>query len=318
MAVPDLNLWTSTRRFPIAACSNCGMGRTLGLANEASVQSFYPPDYQCHREIAQGRELWLQRASWTMASVIGSLTYLRWSSPSSADFGVGGTGEGGSALDVGCGTGNLLSRLREVGWTASGIEPSRPAARIAKQRGFAIQEATIEEAVVREGEFDLVILHHSLEHTTSPDLAIAKCVRGLRERGIIAVIAPNFDSPGRRFFGEAWPPLEVPRHLYHFNEVALRSMLRRNGVAVEAVSFDNHLGDVLTGIRNMIRLRFGFPSDRSELPKPLLRDGVRRGALSNVLSSTLSAIYAPALRMAGLELRTSLLLLGRRKVTAGE
>ncbi|HLY76930.1 MAG TPA: class I SAM-dependent methyltransferase [Thermoplasmata archaeon] len=246
-----------------------------------------------------------------LAAASGGLTYYRWCNPLAADFGGQELRGPGAALDVGCGAGDLLSRLRELGWNASGIEPSHSAAAVAHQRGFSVQEASIEDAVVPLDAFDLVIFRHTLEHTRRPERVLAKCIRALRPGGIIAVAVPNFDSPGRRFFGAAWPPLEVPRHLYHFTEGSIRTLLRTQGAVVETVAFNNELGDVLTGIGNMVRLR---SRDSARRTPGTGRVGTARGRPLNLyaLSYWFTALYAPALRLVGLELRSSVLALGRR------
>jgi hypothetical protein len=49
---------------------------------------------------------------------------------------------------------------------------------------------------------------------------------------------PNIDSAGARIFGSYWYALELPRHLYHFSPVTLRSLA--NSVGLEEVLVTTH------------------------------------------------------------------------------
>ena len=68
----------------------------------------------------------------------------------------------GRGLDIGCGAGDILNVLQDEGWDTTGVEPHAALAAIAAQRHHLVAE------VPREPTFDLVVVHHVLEHVLSP------------------------------------------------------------------------------------------------------------------------------------------------------
>jgi SAM-dependent methyltransferase len=68
----------------------------------------------------------------------------------------------GRALDIGCGAGDILDVLKHAGWDTVGIEPHAALAAVAAQSHQLIAE------VPHAPTFDLVVVHHVLEHVLSP------------------------------------------------------------------------------------------------------------------------------------------------------
>ena len=65
---------------------------------------------------------------------------------------------GGTALDVGCGNGEILARLkRRHGVTTMGIEPSRRRAAIAHDRVDVVHEAALADVAPMQGAWDVVV-----------------------------------------------------------------------------------------------------------------------------------------------------------------
>ena len=65
---------------------------------------------------------------------------------------------GATAIDVGCGNGEVLARLRRThDVTAMGIEPSRRWAAVARERVGLVHAATLEEVSPLDGAWDLVV-----------------------------------------------------------------------------------------------------------------------------------------------------------------
>src|SRR3546814_16759808 len=72
-------------------------------------------------------------------------------------------GKGGSILDVGCGTGDVLVAAAERGWRAVGVEPVPESADIAVERGLDVHCALLQESGLPEARFDLVTAYHAVE-----------------------------------------------------------------------------------------------------------------------------------------------------------
>ncbi len=122
--------------------------------------------------------------------------------------------DGGRALDVGCGAGELLAKLTRAGWDAEGIEWNPRIAEIAARRtGRRIAAGGFLDSAPPSPRYRLVVLHHVFEHLSEPTAALGK-IRDLLEPGGRAVLVyPNPGALGARVFASAWHPWEPPRHL---------------------------------------------------------------------------------------------------------
>ena len=134
----------------------------------------------------------------------------------------------GRLLDVGCGSGLFLARMRELGWQVSGIEPDPQAARIGRElRGLDIRDHAIDD--LQPGSFDAVTLHHVIEHVPDPLATLAGVRRLIRPRGQLVVVTPNTRSIGRRIFQRNWIHWDPPRHLHLFSSRSLALVAQRAG-----------------------------------------------------------------------------------------
>jgi SAM-dependent methyltransferase len=104
---------------------------------------------------------------------------------------------GGELLDIGCGTGNFLAAAREAGYSVTGIELDRNAARFAKER-LGLQKLftlTIAEFAEQHAEerFDVVTFFEVLEHQAAPVEFVQNVKACVRRGGVIALSVPNRD-----------------------------------------------------------------------------------------------------------------------------
>lgn len=135
----------------------------------------------------------------------------------------------GSILDIGMGTGELLSYFAGKGWKTTGVEPNEAVREFARtSHGLTVHD---EEALDKlpSGSFDVITMWHVLEHV--PDLnARMKQVRNLlKKEGRLFIAVPNLLAPDAKKYGAHWAALDVPRHLYHFTPQSLEQLLRKHG-----------------------------------------------------------------------------------------
>ena len=121
---------------------------------------------------------------------------------------------GGRVLDVGCGTGFLLERLAERGYSGIGVNLSPESVAHAQRRLAEIGAADRLSAVVGsayeppEGPFDLICLTDVLEHLEDPRACVRALAARLAPGGLVVVSTPNRRSlPGaRRWLAERGVP----------------------------------------------------------------------------------------------------------------
>jgi 2-polyprenyl-3-methyl-5-hydroxy-6-metoxy-1,4-benzoquinol methylase len=130
-----------------------------------------------------------------------------------------------SLLDVGAGSGDFMSRMEELGWKVSGVEPDPVAAQRGRARGLQLHHGDLDSAGFADETFDAITMAHVIEHVHDPVRLLARCRRLLKPGGRVVILTPNIASWGHRHFGRDWLSLDSPRHLHLFNPRNMRDLL---------------------------------------------------------------------------------------------
>jgi SAM-dependent methyltransferase len=141
----------------------------------------------------------------------------------------------GKLLDVGCGPGFFLSGVNDR-WEKYGVEISQFAAEHARKWG-KIHLGDIKSAGYADNFFDVVILHHVVEHLKEPVAALREVRRILKPNGKIILGTPDFDSGCARRFGKNYRLLNDPTHISLFSLDSMQRLLRDLGFIVDEVDF---------------------------------------------------------------------------------
>jgi SAM-dependent methyltransferase len=170
-------------------------------------------------------------------------------------------GTPGRALEIGCGEGWMLAALKEAGWKVVGTERTITTAQFAaKQKGLQMVVASL-EAFRPEPLFDLIVMHHVLEHLPNPMTILAQCSTLLRPGGTLLLAVPNLQSWQFTVSGKNWFHLDVPRHLTHFTPASISQALDRAGLTIEAIKYKSWDQDPFGWMVSLLNL-LGFPQTR--------------------------------------------------------
>ena len=138
-------------------------------------------------------------------------------------------------MDVGCGPGWLLSAL-DGHWEKYGVEVSSFAAKIAQSYGD-VEAVSIENYRHPKNEFDVVVIHHVIEHLTDPSLAISKIYEMLKPGGLLIIGTPDFDCGAARRYGNDFRLLHDKTHVSLFSNDSMHRFLRDMGFKVQKVEY---------------------------------------------------------------------------------
>lgn len=101
--------------------------------------------------------------------------------------------EDASVLDIGCGRGAFLSKLKTA--RATGIELNKSAAEFARQRDIEVVESLIAtHAAERPEAYDVVTAFQVLEHIADPMPFLRDCLAALKPGGLFVLAVPNNDA----------------------------------------------------------------------------------------------------------------------------
>ena len=92
------------------------------------------------------------------------------------------------------------------------------------------------------GEYDLIMLNHSLEHMTEPTEALVQVGRLLAPAGWVMVRLPVAGGYGWKTYREHWFGLEAPRHLVLPSADGMQRIAARAGFAIVKTVYDGHGG----------------------------------------------------------------------------
>lgn len=135
----------------------------------------------------------------------------------------------GRMLEIGCGDGSRLNKIRSFGWKVEGQEVDPEAANNARNTyRLSVCLGPLNDLCLVESSYDAIIMNHVIEHLHDPVAVLRECHRLLAPNGILVVVTPNINSFGHRYFGHDCRSLDPPRHLHLFspknlNQVALKA-----------------------------------------------------------------------------------------------
>jgi ubiquinone/menaquinone biosynthesis C-methylase UbiE len=115
-------------------------------------------------------------------------------------------------VDLGCGTGELMEKLRTVANRVIGVDSSSKMLERARDRfdtkddEFDLRLGELEHLPLKNGEADCAVISMVLHHLSKPESVIAETCRILRENGRLIIV--DFDKHGdedmRMIYGDRW------------------------------------------------------------------------------------------------------------------
>ncbi len=140
--------------------------------------------------------------------------------------------EAKNLLDVGCGTGDFLQIAQQNNWTVFGIEPNENARNIANQKTKNTVFDVEQLLKFKPKSFDVITLWHVLEHLPDLEEHIAILKSLLTPKGTLIIAVPNYKSYDAKYYKEFWAAYDVPRHLWHFSQVTISKLVKKEKMKV--------------------------------------------------------------------------------------
>lgn len=218
-------------RWDIKKCTNpnCGLIWLDPMPLEQDIEKAYT-HYYTHLgdSSSKGAVTHILRMIYYLATFISAATLGTRNEESSLNNMFLDNVKRGKLLEIGCGSGKFLYKMKAQGWEVEGIDFDLQAVQIANQKYEINAKAKkLEEMNYSSNLFDAITMNHVIEHVPDPAFIFQECYRILKKGGSLIVTTPNTDSWGHEKFGRCWRGLEPPRHLHLFSMKNLCECINR-------------------------------------------------------------------------------------------
>jgi SAM-dependent methyltransferase len=165
-------------------------------------------------------------------------------------------------LDIGCGSGEFLHKMKLAGWETHGVEVSAKAAEVGNRGyGLNIQAGSLANAKLDPESFDYIRLNHSFEHLLDPRGTLTLIHRYLAPKGLLFIGVPNVDGLAARAFGKYWWNLGPPVHPFNYSRNTLNWLLQQHGFEVIKFRTNSNFAGILGSLQMAVNFRHGVRKD---------------------------------------------------------
>lgn len=215
----------SYESFDIWECHQCQLRFTQSIPQESEIGKYYQSEeYISHSNTSKGliNQLYQWVRDFTLVqkrNLIHKLTGKKT----------------GSLLDIGCGTGEFLGKMKDAGWKVMGLEPDEGA----REQGRTNHGITVEPSEklfdLTANQYDAISMWHVLEHVHRLDEYLKKINQLLVADGVLIIAVPNYQSADAEWYDSEWAAYDVPRHLYHFSHSSMVQLMDRHGFKLDTI-----------------------------------------------------------------------------------
>lgn len=139
-------------------------------------------------------------------------------------------------LDVGCGSGKFLKKLRESGYgNLRGCDPFLPQD-IFYGKEIKIWKKTIHEI---EGQFEQIYMNDSFEHMCDPHEVMDSVHRLLTDKGMARIKIPIYPNIAFDLYGEHWYQIDAPRHIFLHSRKSMEILTAMHNLRIVEVTYDS-------------------------------------------------------------------------------
>ena len=223
LLVAEDDLTGKPGRFPFVECERCGFAYQSPRISADGIKAYYDDEYIAHRKkrdwgvLGGFVERAMDRLDRAKAKIAARYVDL---------------GAESEVLDVGCGAGTFLTKLRSLyGARPVGVDFID----LGHLPGFEKIEfhcGPFHQLDVGHGRFDLVSMWHFLEHDYDPRQSLVKAHAALKPEGRLVIEVPRLDSLSYRLYGDRWPGLQAPQHTVLFTKATLLRQVAGAGLEV--------------------------------------------------------------------------------------
>ena len=184
-------------------CKKCGLMMSNPCMTDQSYKIFYSTDI--YRTVYEEQN-YLEMANMRLKNDYGKYVFEDLSPMLKDDKDL-------NVLEFGCGGGWNLIHFFNAGYKVVGYDYSPNLTQIGRKYGLDLREGTIQDI---EGEYDVIIVNHVMEHFTDLLGSMNSILRHLKPGGLIYIGVPNIDNYGFQQLQNAHVYYFTPRTFKYF------------------------------------------------------------------------------------------------------
>jgi SAM-dependent methyltransferase len=230
------------KTFLYSECPGCGCLTLLDPPGD--MGAYYPNNYYAFSQPTKPSRSWMQQAKTSLRHFIlysgipGVFAFMeRHGRVTQAErwLNLGRARRSSRILDIGCGSGHLLRELQADGYrNLTGIDPFSPSA--GHIPGLRLIKGELE--ALKGEAFDLVMMHHSLEHVPDQVAMLSAARSLLTPKGLLLVRIP-IKATAFEIYGADWVQIDAPRHFLIHSERSLALAASRAGLRLVSKVYDS-------------------------------------------------------------------------------
>ena len=235
--------------FQYFQCDNCTCFQIEDIPQ--NMDKYYPVNYYSLKQETEKplkfnyfKQLQYDYLSGYKKSVLGAIASFKYNPKTYSWFkNMGLKNKDVKILDVGCGNGKLLKQLFQVGFTnLTGIDPY-----LEKDIIYNAHLKTLKTSIFEiEGQFDIIMMHHSLEHMANQFEVLNRIYQLLNAEGKLLIRIPIMSEPLFLKYGTNMVFLDPPRHFFIHTIKSITTLFNRLGFVVKKTIYDAEVLDVIT------------------------------------------------------------------------
>jgi len=235
--------------YDFSTCLNCSLLFLDPMPNDEELMSFYPEESYYSYHVNYDPEV-----KWK--EVLRKLLFLN-SKTKDPVF-----KRPGAMLDIGCGNGWFIYKMKNLGWNVKGVEPSKAGAEAGRRiGGLDIHHGDLLTANYPSDSFDYIRSNHSFEHISNPNEVLDEIYRILKPGGKVFIGVPNINSYTGNLFKGYWYYLGAPVHTFNYSNRNLSSLLAKHNFKNIKVNFNSNYNGILGSLQIFLNRNNGKMSN---------------------------------------------------------
>ncbi len=228
----------SKKEFEIFQCSDCTFKFTQNVPEQSEIGAYYASEeYISHSDTKEG----LTNKLYHMAR-----SYMLDSKKSLVEK---HNSNDKILMDIGCGTGYFLDKMKSANWTVYGLETDPGARKFCKDKFDLEVKDTDVLFETDKDSVSVVTMWHVLEHVHQLKEYVNQIFNILKKDGTFVVAVPNCESVDAEKYDAFWAAWDVPRHLYHFSPSSMKLLMENAGfelISKKLMPFDSFYVSMLS------------------------------------------------------------------------